>query len=527
MKLNPFALLNSNKFRQALKPALFLGCWLFNFYLSAQVPYLFKRFQKELNSNEYNLNVRVLNQNELFIAYNSRLPPEFFWKIEFLKYSISNDSVLNRLIVGDDSSNLTLGYSSSTSIRNNQAVIGVGSYSKLPYPNPDPTLISIDLNDFSLDYFKQEARDSLNFYGQSKILSNSIVAIGYDDLEHEEGSYLVSKHKLNGDLIWTKTFGTSYFDVGTSIIESELGELYLFGGSRGYGSEPGFYNQALLIKTDSLGNELWRTTWGGYFDDCANNLAATPDGGVIACGCISAEPPESDGYTFGYIRKMNSLGELVWDFTFPDKSLNEGSRTSSYAVCRVLENGNIIAVGTGYAWASDSITDRIVPRAIILDKNGNVLMERAYTSLVGGYSSAEFQDIQPTADGGFIAGGTYYPSQGDTGNQDAFIVKLDERGCEFAECQPPLAVEELSDEVGFELKVWPNPAQDILNIEASSTIKEVHIFDQMGREVFSTPLELTKSRTTEQLSVSSFKTGLYFLVVKTAKGVETKKVIIE
>jgi hypothetical protein len=224
---------------------------------------------------------------------------------------------------------------------------------------------------------------------------------------------------------------------------------------------------------------------------------------------------------------MNSLGELVWDFTFPDKSLNEGSRTSSYAVCRVLENGNIIAVGTGYAWASDSITDRIVPRAIILDKNGNVLMERAYTSLVGGYSSAEFQDIQPTADGGFIAGGTYYPSQGDTGNQDAFIVKLDERGCEFAECQPPLAVEELSDEVGFELKVWPNPAQDILNIEASSTIKEVHIFDQMGREVFSTPLELTKSRTTEQLSVSSFKTGLYFLVVKTAKGVETKKVIIE
>jgi hypothetical protein len=70
------------------------------------------------------------------------------------------------LIVGDDSSNLTLGYSSSTSIRNNQAVIGVGSFSKLPYLNPDPTLISIDLNDFSLDFFLQEARDSLNFYGQ-------------------------------------------------------------------------------------------------------------------------------------------------------------------------------------------------------------------------------------------------------------------------------------------------------------------------------------------------------------------------
>jgi len=525
MKLNPFALLNSNKFRQALKPALFLGCWLFNFYLSAQVPYLFKRFQKELNSNEYNLNVRVLNQNELFIAYNSRLPPEFFWKIEILKYSISNDSVLNRLIVGDDSSNLTLGYSSSTSIRNNQAVIGVGSYSKLPYLNPDPTLISIDLNDFSLDFFLQEARDSLNFYGQSKILSNSIVAIGYDDLEHEEGSYLVSKHKLNGDLLWSKTFGTSYFDVGTSIIESELGELYLFGGSRGYGSEPGFYNQALLIKTDSLGNELWRTTWGGYFNDCANNLAATPDGGVIACGCVSSEPPEgNDEVTYGYIRKMDSEGNLVWDKTYPRKTTAEGGSVRSFAVCRVLDNGNVVAAGWGYAPEADSVISRRAPWVAILDQNGNELMNRPYTSFLGPKTNAELQDIQPTADGGFIAGGTYYPSQGDTGNQDAFIVKLDERGCEFADCQPPLLVQELSD-VSFQLSVWPNPARDVLNIETDSPMERIAVYNQLGGIVSS--YELVVSSKLEQLDVSIFESGLYFLVVKTAKGVETKKVIIE
>lgn len=503
-----------------------MGSWLFVFNTLAQTPYLFKRISADVNSIEYNLNVRELNNQNLFIAFSSIPDSSPYWTLNILNFSTQGDSVLQKLIIGADSSLPTLGYSSSTSFKNNRAVIGGGSTSKLPYQNRDPTLISINLDNFSLDYFKQEARDSLNFYGQSKFLSNSIVAIGYDDLEHEEGSYLVSKHKLNGDLLWTKTFGTSYFDVGTSIIESELGQLYLFGGSRGYGSEPGFYNQTLLIKTDSLGNELWRTTWGGYFDDCANNLAATPDGGVIACGCFSSEPPNgNENVVFGYIRKMDSNGNLIWDYKFPDKSLNQGGRANTYNVCRVLENGNIVAVGSGYNWNADSLTDRIAPRAIILDKNGKVLMERAYTSLIGDYSSAEFQDIQPTADGGFIAGGTYYPSQGDTGNQDAFIVKLDERGCEFAECQPPLAVKELSDEVGFELRVWPNPAQDILNIQASSTIKEVHIFDQMGREVFSTPLELTKSRTTEQLDVSSFRPGLYFLVVKTAKGVETKKFI--
>ena len=518
-------MLNSKFFKLLLKPTLFIGSWLFVISSLAQTPYLFKRLSAEVNSIEYNLNVKELNNQNVFIAFSSIPNSSPYWTLNILNFSTLGDSVLQKIIVGADSSLPTLGYSSSTSFKDNQAVIGVGSYSKLPYLNPDPTLISIDLNDFSLDFFLQEARDSLNFYGQSKILSNSIVAIGYDDLEHEEGSYLVSKHKLNGDLLWSKTFGTSYFDVGTSIIESELGELYLFGGSRGYGSELGFYNQALLIKTDSLGNELWRTTWGGYFNDCANNLAATPDGGVIACGCVSSEPPEgNDEVTYGYIRKMDSEGNLVWDKTYPRKTTAEGGSVRSFAVCRVLDNGNVVAAGWGYAPEADSVISRRAPWVAILDQNGNELMNRPYTSFLGPKTNAELQDIQPTADGGFIAGGTYYPSQGDTGNQDAFIVKLDERGCEFADCQPPLLVQELSD-VSFQLSVWPNPARDVLNIETDSPMERIAVYNQLGGIVSS--YELVVSSKLEQLDVSIFESGLYFLVVKTAKGVETKKVIIE
>jgi hypothetical protein len=492
--------------------------------LISQTSYYFQRISSDSNSFESGFSVFPISDTSNFVAFTSYKFSDNFWKLHIINQSNSSNVIFNHIIVGNDSSNPALG---RTYFNDSLAICALGIDSDNPNYNRNPGLVAVDLKTFGLKFYKKVEIDSFNFYSDVVITPKKMVAVGFDKSADQKGEMLFSRLSNSGSAVEHSNLGTLELDNATSLLPTIDGGFFILGTSRGYGSEPGFYNQALLIKTDSLGNELWRTTWGGYFNDCANNLAATPDGGVIACGCISAEPPESDGYTFGYIRKMNSLGELVWDFTFPDKSLNEGSRTSSYAVCRVLENGNIIAVGTGYAWASDSITDRIVPRAIILDKNGNVLMERAYTSLVGGYSSAEFQDIQPTADGGFIAGGTYYPSQGDTGNQDAFIVKLDERGCEFAECQPPLAVEELSDEVGFELKVWPNPAQDILNIEASSTIKEVHIFDQMGREVFSTPLELTKSRTTEQLSVSSFKTGLYFLVVKTAKGVETKKVIIE
>jgi hypothetical protein len=167
----------------------------------------------------------------------------------------------------------------------------------------------------------------------------------------------------------------------------------------------------LLIKTDSLGNELWRTTWGGYFDDCGNNLAATPDGGVIACGCFSSEPPEgNESITFGYIRKMDGARNLVWDKTYPRKTTAEGGSVRSFAVCRVLENGNIAAAGWGYALEGNSTTvGRRTPWIVILDEHGIELMNRPYTSILGPKTNAEFQDIQPTADGGFIAGGTYYP----------------------------------------------------------------------------------------------------------------------
>ena len=87
-----------------------------------------------------------------------------------------------------------------------------------------------------------------------------------------------------------------------------------------------------------------------------------------------------------------------------------------------------------------------------------------------------------------------------------------------------LSVSELSD-VSFQLSVWPNPAKDVLNIETDSPMERIAVYNQLGGIVSS--YELVVGSKLEQLDVSIFESGLYFLVVKTAKGVETKKVIIE
>jgi len=56
-------------------------------------------------------------------------------------------------------------------------------------------------------------------------------------------------------------------------------------------------------------------------------------------------------------------------------------------------------------------------------------------------------------------------------------------------------------------------------------MERIAVYNQLGGIVSS--YELVVSSKLEQLDVSIFESGLYFLVVKTAKGVETKKVIIE
>jgi len=83
-----------------------------------------------------------------------------------------------------------------------------------------------------------------------------------------------------------------------------------------------------------------------------------------------------------------------------------------------------------------------------------------------------------------------------------------------------LGIDELEN---INLIVWPNPAQDVLNIETDSPMERIAVYNQLGGIVSS--YELVVGSKLEQLDVSRFKRGLYFLVVETEKGVETRKFV--
>lgn len=63
-----------------------------------------------------------------------------------------------------------------------------------------------------------------------------------------------------------------------------------------------------------------------------------------------------------------------------------------------------------------------------------------------------------------------------------------------------------------DLKIYPNPVRDILNVESTAEIKSYQVFDLAGK------LVLNSSTSTQKINVSQLSSGVYVLVMETEKG---------
>ena len=77
----------------------------------------------------------------------------------------------------------------------------------------------------------------------------------------------------------------------------------------------------------------------------------------------------------------------------------------------------------------------------------------------------------------------------------------------------------LADE---DIELYPNPADEVLNIRSDYNITEIDVIDAMNRVI--ERWELNSRELT--LDVASYKSGTYFIIIKTDKGSLTKKFIV-
>jgi uncharacterized delta-60 repeat protein len=84
----------------------------------------------------------------------------------------------------------------------------------------------------------------------------------------------------------------------------------------------------------------------------------------------------------------------------------------------------------------------------------------------------------------------------------------------FATDSLPLATRAKAES---KLLVYPNPAQDILNIQTTEVIKDVQVYDVLGR------VQKTMAVVNNQITVSGLQAGMYLLRVSTSSGTQAIK----
>ncbi len=81
----------------------------------------------------------------------------------------------------------------------------------------------------------------------------------------------------------------------------------------------------------------------------------------------------------------------------------------------------------------------------------------------------------------------------------------------------------INDLTGNSLSLYPNPANDVVNIVSTNDIKTIEVLNYIGQTIYTNnDVNLKKV----QLNVTSFKAGVYFVKVTTTSGIKTTKITV-
>jgi len=361
-----------------------------------------------------------------------------------------------------------------------------------------------------------------------------------DSLQNKTDILLI-KTDLNGNMIWTRSYGTLADDNAYALIQSNDSGYVILGST-----DLGIMNNydVLLIKTDSTGNFLWAKTYGSWDYDYGNSVFQTMDGGYI----ISART--GSGGLQSLIR-TDSIGDTLWVKGFYSASAHGESSVLQ------TDDGEFIMMNT--------ITDFSgLDKANLMkiDGNGDTLWTQVYGD--NALHNFSFSGAQ-TEEGGFIFVGTSRGLPPDS--VKIYLIKTDSSG--WSGCYqsgfPNIIANPLRDvnvynplvsstnfitsvgglmtivgynedvhtlclNVGMEepsfnyssFEIYPNPTLNEFSI-SGNYYGQLEIFDIMGNLVLKTEQFDSKPQTVHAPS----KAGVYFVKMKNENEIFIKKLIVQ
>ncbi len=194
----------------------------------------------------------------------------------------------------------------------------------------------------------------------------------------------------------------------------------------------------------------------------------------------------------------------------------------------ILPSGDLIITGTSHMVNPDNPNELGYKGVIMkVNSNGDSLWARWHGHGLFA-DDCQINDIVLTDDGGFLATGWQWHNNGGLFFQNAWLLKMDSMGCDTAGCH---IYDGFDREVNYkiEFRVFPNPTDDILNIEFDKVYNheiKIKIYNSIGQLVLEKSSE--KGVTLQRINIKAISRGIYFIEIVDKNGILTSdKFIIE
>jgi len=282
-----------------------------------------------------------------------------------------------------------------------------------------------------------------------------------------------------------------------------------------------------FLKFNNKGNLLWAKSFGTSY---SASIAFDDRGNVYTTGSFgetvdfNSAKISAVGQRDVYVQKMEASGNFIWAKSFGGKSYEDGSSIA------IDNKGNIFTTGSfresvdfdpGPGVANLTAVGDVDAFIQKLDSNGNFIWAKSFGGLYPDYLSSIA--IDPVGDlyttGYFHRTVDFDPGQGEynitsEGERDVFIHKMK---------QTATSVADMGN--GIDISLYPNPSNGFIHIALNDAVGEaaITVTDLQGKIIHS---EQISAATKSSMDIQA-PNGVYFIHVKTAKGQSIMKFIKE
>lgn len=176
---------------------------------------------------------------------------------------------------------------------------------------------------------------------QAAIDKDGFVYFSQSILIQNQADLQLRKYTPQGQLLWSRTYGSTAYELVEGLAIDAAGNPVLAGLSQGdFGGSQAGDGDAFAAKFNPNGDLLWATQFGDAASQTATSVAIAPNGHVFVGGVDWTVPDQINGLNQrGMWAELGPAGNLLWTSTFTT------GRNQSVLELLVDINGDLVLVG--------------------------------------------------------------------------------------------------------------------------------------------------------------------------------------